>query len=202
VARVALTFDDGPAEWTEPILDVLSEHSARATFFVIGSAAEHRVDVIRRMNDDGHEVGNHSWSHPWLARDCEDEQVHVELERTNSLLAEILGRPPGRFRAPHYDVDDRVLAIASRLGLAHTRGDVTPPDWDQRCTARYITTFVVQQARADLVIGLHDGVPSETRERRSQQGTVDAVRLIVPRLLDAGFECVTASEVLSESANA
>jgi len=199
--RVALTFDDGPAEWTEPILDVLSEHSARATFFVIGIAAEQRTDLVGRMRVEGHEVGNHTWSHPRLARDCEDARVHEELERTNALLAEILGRPPGRFRAPHYDLDNRVLGIASRLDLVHTRGDVTPPDWDESCTARFITTFVVQQAQANIVIGLHDGVPPKTRKKRSQQATVDAVRAIVPRLLDHGYECVTASDILSEPPN-
>lgn len=200
--RVALTFDDGPAEWTEPILDLLSEHSARATFFVIGSAAVGRADLVHRMHADGHEVGNHTWSHPRLARDCNDERVRDELERTNAVLTGIAGHPPRRFRAPHYDVDERVLAIASDLGLAHTRGDVTPPDWNDRCTAPYITTFVVQQARPSLVIGLHDGIPVKEQGRRGQQTTVDAVAAILPRLLDRGFECVTASDILADPANA
>lgn len=142
--RVALTFDDGPAEWTQSIL-----------------------------------------------------RIRDELERTNAVVTATAGHPPRRFRAPHYDVDQRVLAIASGLGLAHTRGDVTPPDWDERCTARYITTFVVQQARPNILIGLHDGIPPKRgRARRSQQATVDAVAAIVPRLLDRGLECVTASEIL------
>jgi peptidoglycan/xylan/chitin deacetylase (PgdA/CDA1 family) len=195
--RVALTFDDGPATWTESILDLLSEHSARATFFVIGAAAARRSDVVRRMLAEGHEVGNHTWSHPWLARDCDGDRIRSELERTNALLADLMGRPPQRFRAPHYDVDERVLAIASALGLVHTRGDVTPPDWDERCTAPYITTFVVQQATAGVVIGLHDGVPPrKAKDGRTQQVTVDAVAAILPRLRDRGLECLTASDVL------
>jgi peptidoglycan/xylan/chitin deacetylase (PgdA/CDA1 family) len=194
--RVALTFDDGPGECTEPILDVLAAHSARATFFVIGSVARERADLIQRIHTEGHEIGNHTWSHPRLARDCDDGRVREELVRTNAVVDELVGRPPRRFRAPHYDVSDRVLAIASDLGLAHTHGDVTPPDWDMRCTARYITVFVVQQARPNAVIGLHDGVPPNTAHGRVQRATVQAVGEIVPRLLDRGFECVTASEIL------
>jgi len=64
VSRVALTFDGGPSEWTPPILDPLSKHSAPATFFEIGSAAERRPDLVRRLIADGHEVGNHTSSHP------------------------------------------------------------------------------------------------------------------------------------------
>lgn len=197
MARVALTFDDGPAEWTEPILDVLAAYDACVTFFVIGSLAQDRDEILRRIVADGHEVGNHTWSHPWLARDCDDQRVHDELERTNLLLAELVGSRPHRFRAPHYDIDARVTAIAGRLRLTHTRGDVTPPDWDERCTQGFITTFVLQQARDGAVVGLHDGVaPTRRSSSASRRATVDAVATIVPRLLDRGFECVTATALL------
>jgi peptidoglycan-N-acetylglucosamine deacetylase len=191
VGRVALTFDDGPGEWTEPILDALARHGAHATFFVIGSAAGPHADLIRRMDAEGHEIGNHTWSHPWLARDCSDVRVRDELERTNAALAEIIGRTPIHFRAPRYDVDDRVLEIASGLGLAHAHGDVRPPDWDERCTSGFITTFAARQARDNLVIGLHDGVASRTKVGRTRQPTVDAMRALLPRLRDRGLECVT-----------
>jgi chitooligosaccharide deacetylase len=197
---IALTFDDGPAEWTEPILDVLAEHSAHATFFVIGSAAERQPELILRIAAAGHEIGNHTWSHPRLS-ECDDDRVRAELETTNAALREILGRAPLRFRAPHYDADARVLAIASDLDLAHTGGNVTPPDWHASCTAAYITAFVVQQARAGAVIGLHDGIPpTGGKGGRSRQATVDAVREIVPRLRDLGFECVTAGALLETEA--
>jgi peptidoglycan/xylan/chitin deacetylase (PgdA/CDA1 family) len=195
--RLALTFDDGPGECTEPILDLLAANSARATFFVIGAAVEQRTDFLHRIHAEGHEVGNHTWSHPRLARDCCDDRVREELLTTNAIVHDLVGRAPRRFRAPRYDVDGRVLAIASELGLEHTRGDITPPDWDPRCTARFITAFVVQQARANAVIGLHDGVPPTSR--RSQQATVAAVAEILPRLRDRGFECVSASDVLGNS---
>lgn len=112
------------------------------------------------------------------------------------LLSELLGSPPRRFRAPRYDVDERVIAVAQCLGLTHTRGDVTPPDWDERCTASFIATYVLQQARDETIVGLHDGVPPTTRSSKNQQATVDAVAAIVPRLRERGFECVTVSALL------
>ena len=196
-ARVALTFDDGPSEWTEPILDILAEHDAHATFFVVGSVAGRRADLLRRMVAAGHEIGNHSWSHPALARDCDDDRVREELRRTNDELASILGVPPRRFRAPHYDVDTRVETIASELGLVHTRGDVTPPDWHEKATPALLTTFVLRQAGDGAVIGLHDGIPPhEVAPGVSRRGTVEAVATIVPRLAERGIRCVTASELL------
>jgi peptidoglycan/xylan/chitin deacetylase (PgdA/CDA1 family) len=200
VQRIALTFDDGPSAWTEAVLDTLVVHGARATFFVIGSLAADRAHVLQRMIVDGHEVGNHTWSHPRLAQDCDDQRVHAELEQTNDVLAEIIGRVPHRFRAPQYNVDGRVEAIASRLGLSHTRGDVRPPDWDPRCTAAFIATFVLQQARSGVVVGLHDGVPPKKVGSAATRGpTVEAVATMLPRLVERGFECVTASMLLDES---
>jgi peptidoglycan/xylan/chitin deacetylase (PgdA/CDA1 family) len=195
VRRVALTFDDGPSEWTEPILDVLAANDARATFFVIGSIASERVDVLRRMVAEGHEVGNHTWSHPHLAIDCDEACVRAELTRTNRELEDLLGSAPTRFRAPHYDVDARVAAIARSLGLEHTRGDVTPPDWYAGLTAPFIATQVLQQAWDGAVIGLHDGVPPSDRGG-TRQPTADAIAIIVPRLRERRFQCMTASALL------
>jgi len=197
-SAVALTFDDGPSTWTEEILDLLAAHGARATFFVIGSNATARSDLIRRMATEGHEVGNHSWSHPWLARECDAALVEEELTRTNAVLEDILGFPPTRFRAPRYDVDAKVEDIAARLGLRHTRGDLRPPDWKPACTAAFIATFVLSQLQPGQIVGLHDGVPPDDGdEAPSRRPTVEAVAIMLPQLVDRGFACVTASTVLA-----
>ena len=163
---------------------------------MIGAVVEERSELVLRIAAEGHELGNHSWSHPWLARDCDDEQVREELRRTNAVLAELLGAPPARFRAPRYDVDARVLALARELRLIHTHGDVTPPDWDERSTAGFVATYVLGAARPGSVVGLHDGVPPTTSSHPSRQATVDAVATILPRLRARGLECVTASTLL------
>lgn len=201
--RIALTFDDGPAVWTEPVLDILAANDAHATFFTIGSLAAERGDVLRRMIAENHEVGNHTWSHPRLAQECDDARVRDELERTNEVLTEILGFTPHRFRAPGYNVDARVEAVAATLGLTHTPGHLRPPDWDARCTAGFIVTFVLQQARPNAIIGLHDGVPpKKVGSAATRQPTVDAVAAMLPRLRERGFDCVTASTLLEASEEA
>ena len=195
--RISLTFDDGPGPCTAPILDLLAAHGGRATFFVIGSFAKKQRDLVRRMAAEGHEVGNHSWSHTRLADSGSRRVITRELSRTNKLLTKVLGAPPRRFRGPEYNIDERVLTIASELSLHHTRGDVTPPDWVPRCDASYIAAFVLARAAPGAVVGLHDGVPPHMHGRGiSRQPTVDALALIMPRLDERGFACVTASELL------
>jgi peptidoglycan/xylan/chitin deacetylase (PgdA/CDA1 family) len=196
LSRVGLTFDDGPGPWTEPVLDLLAEHSAHATFFVIGSHTKKHANLVRRMVADGHEVGNHTWSHKRLADTPSSRVISRELQRTNKLLEKILGSQPERFRAPEYNIDGRVEALATSLGLRHTHGDVTPPDWDPRCTSAYIAAFVLARVQPGCVIGLHDGVPPHMqRTGATRQPTVDALAEILPRLTQRGLESVTASQL-------
>jgi len=96
---VALTFDDGPSEWTAPILDVMKEHGARATFFVIGEAIEGRESVLRRTAAEGHEIGNHTWSHPALTTIPLD-RVREELDFAGDTIERVLGARPRLFRPP------------------------------------------------------------------------------------------------------
>lgn len=199
--RVALTFDDGPGAWTSEILDTLAAHQARATFFLVGGVAAEKRGLVERIAAEGHEIGNHTWSHPRLASDCDDARVYDELARTNDLLADLAGTRPVRFRAPRYDVDDRVLAVAHRLGLAHTHGDVTPPDWDPRCAPVFIATMILQLVRDGAVIGLHDAVTPFTSDARlTQRATATAVARVVPELVQRGYAFATASELVASPA--
>jgi len=197
VSRVALTFDDGPSEWTESILDLLHRHGARATFFVIGSAVDGRDGVVRATADAGHELGNHTWSHPNLLA-CEDERVRDELARTSDRIATVTVTPPSRFRAPHHAVDERIEAIACELGLRHTRSDVAPPDWHARWSAKLTATFVLQQVRDGAVIGLHDGIPPNADHdvRGSCAPTVEALAAFLPVLVERGYAVVSAGMLL------
>jgi peptidoglycan/xylan/chitin deacetylase (PgdA/CDA1 family) len=193
-----LTFDDGPAPWTVPILDLLAEYDVQASFFVIGSLISANEDIVARIFADGHEIGNHSWSHPRLADACDDETVFNELSRTNAAITEIVGAPPTRFRAPQYNTSDRVERIAARLALVHTRGDVRPPDWLPGCTPQFITTFVLQQLKPSTVVGLHDGVPPhKVGTAVTRRATVDSVRQLLAAFVARGIECVTAGELLA-----
>ena len=197
--RIGLSFDDGPAiRWTPQILDLLAAHDARATFFLVGQIAEGDQDLVRRISAEGHEVGNHTWTHPRLARDCDDERVRTELVRTNELLEQILGAPPAVFRAPYYNWDERVDAIGAELGLRHAHGDVTPPDWHPRLTAGLIATFVLQGISPGAIVGLHDGVPRlEIAEDETRRPTVDAMAAILPALAQREITCLPVSEIMA-----
>jgi chitooligosaccharide deacetylase len=196
--RIGLSFDDGPSQWTEQILDLLRTHAARATFFLVGSVAAEHPKLVQRVSTEGHELGNHTWSHPSLARDCDDERVRVELIRTSDTLEQIAGARPVLFRAPHYDHDARVDGIAMELGLRHARGDVAPPDWHPRASGRLIATFVLKWIGPNAIVGLHDGVPPhEQATAVTRQATVDAVASILPALAAREVKCLPVSEVLA-----
>ncbi len=195
--RIALSYDDGPSAWTPAILDLLASHGARATFFVIGFAAERDPDLVRRIHDEGHEVGNHTWSHPDLANGCSDAEVRTELVRTGDLLQELLGTRPSVFRAPRYACDERVLGVAADLGLRHARGDITPPDWLPGARGAVITTLILQRAVPGAIVGLHDGAPpAEQGPLTTREPTVQSTAQVLPRLAQRGLACVTVSEVL------
>lgn len=196
MAEIGLSFDDGPSRWTPGILDLLSEHGVRATFFLVGSTAAQNPELVRRIAAEGHELGNHTWSHPALARDCDDEEVRAELARANQTLEEIAGVRPALFRAPHYDRDARVDRIAAELGLRHARGDVAPPDWHRQATAGLIATLVLQGVAPGAIVGLHDGVPpQEDAAAVTRQPTVDAVATMLPALAERDLWCVPVSEI-------
>jgi peptidoglycan/xylan/chitin deacetylase (PgdA/CDA1 family) len=194
---VGLSFDDGPSLWTQQILDLLGQHDARATFFLVGSTAEEHPEIVRRITAEGHEIGNHTWSHPVLARDCDDERVREELVRTNDCLERIAGVSPTLFRAPHHDHDERVDAVAAALGLRHARSDVAPPDWHPRFTAGLIATMVLRGVAPGAIVALHDGAPpGELATGVTREPTVEAVATVLPVLAERGLRCVPVCEAI------
>jgi peptidoglycan/xylan/chitin deacetylase (PgdA/CDA1 family) len=190
---IAFTFDDGPSEWTPAILDVMKEHDARATFFVIGDAIAGRRETLRRAGAEGHEIGNHTWSHPHLTQ-CSEAEVREQLEQTASAVESVTGRRPVLFRPPYFDFDSRVERVVRQLGFGPALlATCTPGDWDP-LTADEIVARTQIHHRA--VVCLHDGRPRDSTSAPSRQPTVDAVGAIVPALIEQGYELVTASELL------
>jgi len=120
---IGLTFDDGPSKWTLEVLDLLARFEARATFFVIGRRVVEQPDVVRRIAAEGHEIGNHTWSHPALATDCDAAGIRDELGRASDAIADVVGTTPVLFRPPHYDTNDEVVEIAAELGLEPAHAD-------------------------------------------------------------------------------
>jgi len=195
--RVALTFDDGPSDWTPAILDVLAEHGARATFFVLGASIAGREETLRRADAEGHELANHAFSH----RDpgtLPDAELRAELDRTSALLADVVGRRPRLFRPPFADTDYRVADVARAAGFARTvLRSVDPADWSQPESDRIAETVLAAVRRGSIVC-LHDAVaPGESNGTPTRQPTVDALRTVVPELARRGLETVTVSDLLT-----
>lgn len=127
--EIALTFDDGPNDrYTEQLLELLVRHQARATFFVIGRFARQRADIVRRIREAGHTVGNHTWTHPRLMF-CSLARVREELSATNAALEDILSEQIKYFRPPYGARRPAVLHAARQMGLVPVLWNVTACDW-------------------------------------------------------------------------
>lgn len=175
-----LTFDDGPSEWTDPLLDVLDEYQVRATFFVTGASIYGRAKTLMRMSALGHEIGNHGYSHARLTGLTEDE-VRNELLATQDLVEHVTGSRPTVWRAPYYDAGPREIRIANLIGLHQIGATIIPDDW-MEADPEAIARVVLDEIAHGAVVSLHDGVPPNGGSDRclaSRQPTVDAVRLIL-----------------------
>lgn len=146
-----IAFDDGPLETTGPILDILERAGAKATFFVVGERIAGRQDLLQRMCAEGHEIGNHSWSHARMPA-LTDEEIVEELELCDRAIAEACSVRPSRFRPPFVAHDERVLEAAAAKGLAV---DVEASFGDYSLTATEIIDECL--TRVDEPLWLHDG---------------------------------------------
>lgn len=189
--RIALTFDDGPGPWTAAILDLLAEHGAWATFFVLGSNVEGREAVLRRAVAEGHELGNHTFDHHDPRR-LSDEELRAELERTGAVVRRAAGVDPRLARPPYGHDAERFARVAAGLGLETVLWTVDPRDWTEP-PAKRLARRILRQARDGAIVDLHDGVPGRSLPGRSRQPTVDALALVLPELRRRGFELVTLS---------
>lgn len=152
---IALTFDDGPHPTRTPaVLDCLKAAGARATFFVVGSRAEALPHFIRRIVDEGHQLGHHAWSHRFLPT-MSDGTLGRELDRTSALLEGISGQRPALIRPPYGWGDRRFYAAAARRGLKPVLWSLDSFDY-LRLPARAVHLRLQRAAPGDIVL-LHDG---------------------------------------------
>ncbi|MER7505705.1 polysaccharide deacetylase family protein [Nonomuraea pusilla] len=179
VKCLALTFDDGPGEHTPTLLRVLREEGAKATFFLVGKQVERRPSVARQEAEEGHAVGNHTYSHPWLTS-LYDNEILEQLRTTQALIADATGQRPTMYRPPYGETDERVLGLADQQELAQILWTGTTLDWKLR-DAKKIKAAVLRLAKRDGVILMHDTVPQ----------TVQAMPEIVRELKKRGYHLVT-----------
>jgi peptidoglycan/xylan/chitin deacetylase (PgdA/CDA1 family) len=178
---VALTFDDGPVSETAEVLDVLAEHGARATFFVIGKQAKRYPRILERATTLGAEIGNHSWSHIDLSR-ADAATAAKQLDRTSDAVEAAIGVRPATMRPPY---GAAMKSRAATAGLPQVLWSLDTRDWDGRSTAA-VARDVLTNARPGDIVLLHD----------SHAPTRAAVPAIVDGLLKKGYALVTVSELL------
>lgn len=180
-ACVALTFDDGPGDYTAQVLDDLDARRAAATFFLQGYRVAQNPDVVVRMLAEGHEIGNHSWNHPDLTK-LTDEQIRDQLDRTGQAIQDAAGVRPTTFRPPYGAVDPRVLAQTELPAILWT---VDTNDWRLPDDATLLDRAVAQPGVGAIVL-LHD----------VHENTARMTPAIIDGLLGRGFTLVTVQQLL------
>ncbi|KAF3469910.1 polysaccharide deacetylase family protein [Streptomyces sp. Tu 3180] len=176
---MVLTFDDGPdPRYTPDILDTLARYEVRAMFFVCGEMVVHHQDLLARMADEGHVVGNHTWSHPLLTS-LSRGRIRSEMERTCDAIEAAYGERPEWFRAPYGAWNRAAFQIGAELGMEPLAWTVDSLDWTEPGT-RTIVDRVEGGAAPGVVVLSHDAGGD-----RSQ--SVRALRAYLPELLDSGY---------------
>lgn len=184
-ASVSLTFDDGPLpDATEQILDLLGELSVKATFFVIGSAARRCPRIVRRMHDEGHLLGNHTFSHAAAGFMRGPLFWRREVARTDEVIEQIIGRRPRLFRPP---LGIKTPFTMWGAGPAHVTVTWTRRAFDGvTTTSQQILDRLVSRSRPGEILALHDGVGPQSR--RDPSATVNAIRPLIEGLRARGIE--------------
>ncbi len=186
--KIALTFDDGPHEkYTEEILNVLSEWGVPATFFVIGENAEARPDLLLKVRDGGHEIGNHTYSHVFL-RDLSLAATCKEVTRASDVIEKITGVRPRLFRPPGGSYSDAKLKVITEMGYVSVLWSKDTRDWTSPSVESVVAAAVDSPVSGDIIL-FHDFVGKHSP-------TPAALREIIPALQNRGFEFVTVSELL------
>ncbi|MGI4831329.1 MAG: polysaccharide deacetylase family protein [Janthinobacterium lividum] len=192
--EIALTYDDGPNDRSTPeLLEVLNRFGVHATFFMIGKFVRQRPDVVRAVQAEGHLIGNHTLSHPFLANKS-TRFIRDELQGCNAVLEDVLGAPVHYFRPPFGARRPAVLRCARDLGLTPVQWNVQGNDWEPIGTAAILRLLDrglrnTQRKRRGANVLLHDGFDQQMGTDRSD--TVRATEMLLWKAQEEGRRVVT-----------
>ena len=188
--QIALTFDDGPhPQNTAEILDVLAEYGIRATFFVIGENADLYPEMLQRTAAQGHEIGNHTQTHP--LRSLSREEMEQELSACEATIGEWIDCRPLLFRPPGGILSESVTALAEDRCYRVILWSIDTRDWAHPPVEQIVKTVLDGVGAGDIIL-MHDGI-------KNNSPTPEALRRLIPVLLARGYRFVTVSELLAEN---
>ena len=173
---IALGFDDGPSDVTPDVLDILKKNGVHASFFVLGRKVQAHAATIRRMVEEGHDVGNHSWDHPHLSEISLDEALK-QMHDCDVALEEVLGYKPTLGRPPYGSTRDD-------LGYPMIVWNLDPKDWRDH-DAELVAQRILEDVTPGALGILHDVYPT----------TAQAVDIFLPKLLKSGYKVLSVSEL-------
>lgn len=183
---IALTFDDGPLPATTlPLLDFLKENDVKATFFILGRMAKQYPEIVKRIADEGHQIGNHTEDHKSLYI-LNGAGIKHQIETCQATIKLACGYQPTAFRPPYEDTNKQLeQLIKSKYGLTSFLWNIDPKDWKIK-NQEMITNKVIANAKPNGIVILHDIYPT----------TVQAVPEIIKVLKQAGYRFVTCDEII------
>jgi len=191
---IALTFDDGPNEpYTSEIANVLDSYNIKGTFFEVGQNIEKYPKTTARLFEKGHVIANHSYSHS-LKKPIVRPFFNDEIEKTQQIIYKITGKKPRLFRPPWLFRDPLMLKTANQYNLVVVTGrfgsdfEVFQPDYKK------IAESAIEKAKPGMIFIFHDGYNSKGASRKE---TVMALKIIIPELINEGYDFVTVPELLS-----
>ncbi len=201
--KIALSFDDGPdPQWTPKILDVLKQKNVPGVFFVIGNMATQHPDILKREYAEGHEIGNHTFTHPKFD-DIQPSEIRWQLNLTQRLIESALGvksilfRPPyGIDHQPEYAEEVAQLPYPQEMGYLIVGQRIDPDDWSMRdgkpIPAQEIVASVMRQADNGNIVLLHDGGGDRAH-------TLEALPQIIDALRAQGFQFVSVADLIGKT---
>lgn len=189
--KIALTFDDGPhPHYTPEILSILREYGVHATFFVIGENVGYYPDLVGRILADGHELGNHTMHHSRMSR-LTPQEMREEIQGTERAIYELTDYCTKLLRPPEGMMDDRVIDAAIELDYRIILWNIDTRDWDHT-SPDAIAAHILSHVKSGDIILMHDYIGRDSP-------TPEALRLVIPALLEAGYHFVGVSELLGSN---
>ena len=190
--KIALTFDDGPhPRITREILGILNEYGVKATFFVIGQNVVNYPETMELLVKSGCEIGNHTYSHENF-RNMSQSEIQAEFEKCRQTLLEKFSVEPTLIRPPQGVCSEALSTVSAEMDYDIILWSIDTRDWDHT-SSQDIARNVLANARGGDIILMHDYVSGKS-------GTCDALRIIIPELLNRGFEFVTVGELIGNNA--